>query len=275
MTDSLSNFLRDLPDGTPQYRYVNRHDVCEKTESRKAALKDSDTSSPFLVFLDMPGEEFRESTSPEFRVLPLPNCLFTYSHTLNCMTLKITPPTHKAASDATAALFEKKISEMGLYSSLQRPGPVAKTYGDITRQPDAQWLPSVPGEDPSKPTVFLEIALAETQARMENIAKRWLTFPDSPLMLIILVKVYDFPKVVVQILGAYRKPQFSMAGMAQESVITRSNDITQVERSLVLPFEFIFWREKRTENPNEQDVVFNEQDLGSLAETIWRTQGFV
>lgn len=272
MTDPLSVFLRDLPEDTPRFPWVNHHDVYEKKANREVILKEDRYRSPFLVFLDVPEKAFLEATSA--KLCPLHNTRFAYSHEINCLSLQILTPTHEAASAGTSSLFDRKVSEMGLYASLGRPGPIARTYGDVSKQPDMQWLPCAEGEDPNKPTVFLEVATSETQRRVESEAKRWLTYRDSPLMMVIVVKVYREPKIVMQVMAGYRKPQFCMAGQNSESVITRSNGATHVEGTLRLPFEFIFWREKRRENPKEQDVVFNEQDLSDLAESIWASQDF-
>lgn len=266
-------FLKGLPDNTPQHPYISCPDIYEKVKSHEQTIKETEDASSFIVFLDVPLEAFEEAVLPESS--PLEHCRFAYARALRCLVLEILSAIHETAREAMVSLFDSKISEMGLYSSLRRPGPLARTYDQVTKQPDAQWLPCVPGEDPSKPTVFLEVAASESQLRVESDAKRWLTYPDSPMMMVLTVKVFDYPKVNTQVLAGLRKPQFAMAGTNSEANITRSNGTTHVEGALIVPFEFIFWREKNKENPKEQDVVLKDQDLQSLAETIWRAQGLM
>lgn len=273
MTDPLSVFLRDLPLDTPRYPYVGYDDVREKKAARLEIVKNSKDRSPFLVFLNVPGAAFRDPSATPWS--PVEGCHFTYSHSLSCLVIEILSPTHEAAKDKAISLLDKKIDEMGLYSSLRRPGPAARTYDDVTKQPDAQWLPIVPSEDPDKPTIMLEVATAVSERRAVSEAKRWLTYPKSPVMMVILIKAYDSAKIVAQTLTGYRKPQFSIAGTDMECTITRSNGTTSVQGTLVLPFEFIFWREKNKENPKEQDIVLGEQELCDFAEAVWKTQGLI
>lgn len=272
--ESLAVFLRDLPEDTPRYQFLDHEDTHMKILSHAKMIKEDKNRSPFLVFMGVNEETFQMITSAERS--PVRWCIFTYSHHLNCMVLELISETHEAARDATAALFDKKVAEMGLYSTFGRPGSAARCYNDVTKQPDAQWMPFAPNEDPSKSSILLEISTAATQKRMENEAKRWLTFPHSSVMEVIGVKVYNYPKVVVNILGGYRKPHYKMAGSNMVSTITREDGTTQVDRILYIPFEFAFWRVKNKDNPNkERDIVFNKDDLAALAESIWKVQGLM
>ncbi|RMJ22946.1 hypothetical protein PHISP_06185 [Aspergillus sp. HF37] len=272
MTDPLSVFLRDLPANTPRHGWVNHHDVYEKKLGLEKAMKENHALSPFLVFLEVPEKAFEEATI-ETGVFRLHDTLFTYSHHLRCLVLEIQSATHRAAREAATFLFDKKVDDMGLYSSLRRPGPIGRKYDDVSKQPDAQWMPTVSTEDPSKPTIFLEVGTSVSRARVESEAKRWLTYPNSPITMVILVMVHQHTEINMQVLGGYRKPQFSMAGQRMESTVIRSNSSTCVDGIVAIPFEFIFWRKK--EKPKEHDVVFDEDDLSSFAESIWKTQGLI
>lgn len=272
MTDPLSVFLRDLPTNTTRHGWVNHHDIYEKKVELEKSMKENHALSPFLVFLEVPEKAFEEATI-ETGVSPLHDSRYTYSHHLRCLVLEIQSATHRAAREAAMLLFDNKVDEMGLYSSLRRPGPIGRKYDGVSKQPDAQWMPTVSTEDPSKPTIFLEVGTSVSRARVESEAKRWLTYPNAPIMLVILVMVHQHPEINVQVLGGYRKPQFSMAGQRMESTITRSNGSTCVEGTVDIPFEFIFWRER--EKPKEHDVVFNEDDLRMFAESIWNVQGLI
>ncbi|RJE20749.1 hypothetical protein PHISCL_06918 [Aspergillus sclerotialis] len=266
-------FLKGLPEGTPQFPYISNDDIYGKTKSLEQNLEADENISPFLVFLDVPKETFDEATTSEKS--PIKHCRFTYARHLQCLILEVLSKAHEAAREGMISLFDSKISEMGLYSTLERPGPVTRTYGQVSKQPDAQWLPHAPNEDPSKPTVFLEVGYSETLGRLENDAKRWLTCPRSPLMMVLLVKVYEYPKIVTQILAGLRKQQWTMAGNNSAATITRSDGTNYVDGALVMPFEFIFWREKDKENPKEKDVVLKGRDLEAFAESVWRTQGLI
>lgn len=266
-------FLKGIPEDTPQYEYVSYEDVNEKIYDLQRRFKESSDVGPFLVFRNLPVEDFKSATGSEQS--PIENCRFTYSRMIQCLVIELLSDIHKTAREAMVSLFDSKISEMGLYSSLQRPGTLARTYDMVSKQPDAQWLPCHPQEDPSKPTIILEVATEVSQLRIENDAKRWLTYPNSPVMMVITVAVYDYPKINTQVLMGLRMEQFSAAGMASEANITRSNGSTCAEGALIIPFEFIFWREKNKENPKEKDVVLKDDDLKSLAETIWKAQGLI
>lgn len=266
-------FLKGLPNNTSQYEYISYDDINEKIYDHERKFKESNGISPFLVFRNCPVEEFQSTMGSG--ISPTESCRFTYSRMIRCLVIEILSEIHRTARDAIISLFDDKISEMGLYSSLRRPGTLARTYDMVTKQPDAQWSPCHPQEDPSKPTIILEVATEESQVRVENDAKRWLTYPNSPVMMVITLSVYDYPKINTQILAGLRMEQFSTAGMNSEANITRTNGSTCVEGALIMPFEFIFWREKDKENPKEKDVVLKDDDLKSLAETIWRAQGLI
>ena len=271
--ESYYAFLKGLPENTPQFPYASNDDIYEKTKNLEQKVKAKENVSPFLIFLDAPKEAFEEASTSEQS--PIKHCRFTYSTTLPCLILEVLSIAHEAAREGMISLFDSKISEMGLYSSMERPGPVTRTYDQVSKQPDAQWLPHAPNEDPSKPTIFLEVGFSETLPRLESDSKRWLTYPRSPIMVVILVKVYGFPKIVTQINAGLRKTQWRMAGNNSAATMTRSDGTTSVDGALIIPFEFIFWREKNKENPKEQDVVLKGADLIAFAESVWRTQGLI
>lgn len=122
----------------------------------------------------------------------------------------------------------------------------------------------------------MDLGVWESQKRVETAAKTWLSGLDSPVMLVLAVKVYeDYPKIIVQVQQAFRSVQFTHAGKAMEAICTRPNDTTFVDEHLRMPFEKIFWRMKTRDRPQEMDVIFTREDLTMVAESIWKAQGLI
>ena len=280
--ETLSQFLHGVPEQTPQHEFVSMDDFYGKLIAHKET-DGQENFTPLIVFLNMPDEAYQEMTSPSPNTELMSRFLFTYSHPLRCIILGYVTEIHRFIKDSFADLIDRKITEMGLYSEMERPGSIARSYGPVTKQPDASWTPTKARDNVVNPTLLLEIAQARSLKRMEHDAKRWLTFLYTPIYNVVVVKVFDDPKIVIQIWGSFRMPQFRSAGKRVEGIITRSNGETVVERHsvtvgnppLTMPFERVFVREKNKDNPREGDLVFTDQDLQSVAESIWKAQRLI
>ncbi|RJE26697.1 hypothetical protein PHISCL_00928 [Aspergillus sclerotialis] len=280
--ETLSQFLDGLPEKTPQHQFVSLDDFYGKLIAHKDN-EGKESFTPMIIFLNMPEERFQEMTRPSPNTELMSHFLFAYSHPLRCIILGYVSEIHRFIKDSFANLIDRKITEMGLYSEMERPGSVARSYGSVSKQPDASWTPTKARDHVVNPTLLLEIGQARSVKRMEEDARRWLTFVHTPIFNVVVVKAFDYPKIVVQIWGSFRMPQFRSAGKRIEAIITRSNGETVVERHssavgnppVTMPFERVFLREKNKENPREGDFVFTDQDLQSVVESIWKAQRLI
>ena len=206
-----TQFLDGLPESTPQYEFVSIDDFYEKLAANKQA-EGSDSFTPMLVSVNMLEEGFQEMTSSKTELMS--QYIFAYSHPHRCIILGTLTEIHQFIKDSFANLIDEKTTEMGLCSEMLQAGNTARTYGSVTKQPDAQWIPTRARGRVPDPTLLLEVGQARSERRLEEDAKRWLTYLGTPIFNVVQVRFLTIPRSLFRSGEVFISRNFGVLGNA-------------------------------------------------------------
>lgn len=140
------------------------------------------------------------------------------------------------------------------------------------KEPDLGWGPKpVPQGFPDKPTVTVEVAVSESQEKLERDVRWWLNPDRGQANLTMTIKVDR------------RKPRFTIAKWQRvDGEIERTQQIVVAKRQdgqpivdgapLTIPFDLMFRRQAVGDEPVL--IFIDEEALKLLADEVWDAQGF-
>jgi hypothetical protein len=79
-------FLEGLPEGTPQYRFVNVPDLQRKVALHQQDLDEKRTSNQFVVFLDIPDRAVQKISDESSSIC---RCRVFFEHQSNILIIKM------------------------------------------------------------------------------------------------------------------------------------------------------------------------------------------
>lgn len=275
---SPSRLLIGLPEETPIIKYINM----EHLKAVVLAMKHERDQSPFLVFTDVPLtivqdlEDYTEENKCHISADLVDRLLIIETISL---------PAHESMCRQFDRLFESKIAQMNLLSSLAILGAIKVEYGRFAKEPDCAWAPESLCKSYNRkwPTIAVEVGLSETIQKLAVDAQAWLEAEGSQVQIVLTIKIdRQSPNVIIQkweiASSSSRRITRSCrptAECTQRIEISPSSGINNNTGKLIVPFEKVFDRPMNPYNPQEQDLVFSNEDLRGIAEEGWRRQGFI
>ncbi|CDM29395.1 unnamed protein product [Penicillium roqueforti FM164] len=139
------------------------------------------------------------------------------------------------------------------------------------KAPDYDWGPkrAPPGQRIS-PSVALEVAFSESDAKLNSDVRFWLN-PDDGNAKGCLTLTIERSRPEIRIENWEKKE--NRCHRSQVTWVTRKGTRTHVtHHPLIIPFESLFLRQ--SSRPEEKDLAIPEQRLQIIAETIWEVQGW-
>lgn len=145
-----------------------------------------------------------------------------------------------------------------------------------TKQPDMAWQPMRidPSRDNHWPSMVLEVALSERQAKLQSDIRWWFLAPppDGVVNIVLTLRINQNKKEIV--IDKWEKSTATdRAHLEQRVVVSRSQragNVTINGAPLIIGFEKLFLRPPLT--PEEVDLQLDDWKLQFIAERIWRRQ---
>lgn len=181
--------------------------------------------------------------------------------------------THAEINGAFATAVILALADAGLVHSV-RQYPHVTIEGDKAsgKEPDHGWGPMIaPQGFPDRPTVALEVAVSESQEKLERDVRWWLNPHRGNANLTVTIKVDR------------KKPRFTIAKWqrvdgeierTQQIVVSKTQDeqITVDDGPLTIPFDLMFRRQAVGDEPDL--IPIDEAALKNMAGAVWNAQGF-
>lgn len=197
----------------------------------------------------------------------------TFDQHINSLAVKMVLHEHEELSVALETAMGDALGPMGLKRSIYHYRSTTFPVANGSKRPDAAWGPRRPPPGtPRRPTVVVETAITETNAKLRRDVGRWLD-PIDGLGKIVLALKADRrrPKITIE------RWQYTGANAEIESVQTieiiessEGDEVTVNGGPLLIPFHLLFLRP--AEPPREHDILIDEQELKDIAQLIWEIQ---
>lgn len=234
-------------------------------------LEGSEDISEYLVFSINTATFNRDFLDPDSE--PKVSIRTTFEQNINSLTIKMILHEHEELSVALETAIGDALSPMGLKRSIYHYRSTTISLANGSKQADASWGPRRPPPGtPRRPTVVVETALSETNAKMRRDVDRWLD-PINGLAKIVLAIKADRRRPKINIERWQHTGANSEINPVQIIEITESNEddeVTVTGGPLCIPFESLFLRP--AEPPREHDLFIDEQELKDIAQLIWEIQ---
>ncbi|KAL3456198.1 hypothetical protein BJX64DRAFT_294305 [Aspergillus heterothallicus] len=183
---------------------------------------------------------------------------------------------HEVAGYEFLKMVERATRVVGMEYGLSElsGGFESPTMG--TKVPDLAWQPMHidPGRNYNWPTMVLEVALSESQAKLQSDVRWWFLAPppDGVVNILLTLRIArDKEEIVID--KWERSVPHDRGHLEQRVVVSRTRrtgNISIQGSPLVIGFEKLFLRPPLT--PDEVDLQLDDWKLQFIAERIWRRQ---
>lgn len=283
--DESGNLLEGLPLSVRKYLYQgeeNFHLIRSLESDRlqnslhdlRDTLGDAPDISEYIVFsIDALTFE-RDFLDPDTR---LPTKLISFNPTTNILLIKMHALEHQKAIAAFHSEIQAALAPMRLDRAVDTYATVDFYVDDNgkKKQPDEGWGPKRPPRGcPRRPTVVLEVAVSETEAKLHQDVDMWVDPARGNANIAIGVKV-NRQQLIITVDKWEWDPIHQQSNSTQRIVIEKSatgDQVTVSEAPLIIPFNLLFRRP--ASSPEETDIHIGEQELKEIAAEVWDTQGF-
>ncbi|KAJ5804108.1 uncharacterized protein N7518_000411 [Penicillium psychrosexuale] len=272
------SFLKDLPSSIERYTYRGESQFFDIFKSEFTQLKASTDASEFSLF-HASKETIKAIFNPQTDDTISKCCTsFNINEELFLATMMSNP--HSVAIHEMNNAIIEALLPMGLFNCI-RGYPRATVEGESRgKATDYGWGPkrTPPGQRIS-PSVALEVAFSESDAKLNSDVRFWLNpddgnakgclmLPSEGLCHLTLSIERSRPEIRIEI---WEKKD-NRCHRSQVTWITGKGTPTHVtHHPLIIPLESLFLRQST--RPEEKDLAIPEQRLQIIAETIWEVQG--
>ncbi|KAI9930525.1 hypothetical protein ASPWEDRAFT_27045 [Aspergillus wentii DTO 134E9] len=279
-----SQLLFGVPLTTSEYEYQGKehfsnifkkeyHNLLEKEQK-----PDSESTSQFIIFSNISEEAFRNDffNSPDRLFSHTPE---TYIASFKLLLVKMTTQAHEYAHGLFDKLINRKFNAMNDLDLRLGPGGQTEiTSGSRSKKADHSYFPLdlPPNRDGKWPTVAIESGYSESKSKLAGDARWWLTESGGDVKTVLTVSVHQTKReIVVKRWGLMNRPTRTdtdklVPEVVQKVVIsqlTNNHPVRVTNAPLTIPFKDFFLR---TANQGEEDIVFSEENLEYIADTVWK-----
>ncbi|GAD92785.1 hypothetical protein PMAA_067590 [Paecilomyces variotii No. 5] len=283
-----------LPANTPEETYISLPALQASISTHYARVTKTtrNLQDEFIIFTSVPSSIITTlSTSPHI----LQDAVLWASNTASSrIILKLQSPLLGVAKTVFVASLKAKLDKMGVLSDLVSLGAKSIKTGASGKAPDAAFRPrdkSGSSEtarpdrdadmDPDWPSIILEVGFLETgPPALRASARWWLENSSGEVGVVVLLFVHAAqPRVCVET-WEFRPPG-PLACKVQEVIVEkrengrtgekREKGVAVIGAPMKIPVQKVL--PKKAVNGGE-NIVFDEEDVRSLARDVWIQQGY-
>ena len=249
------------------------------------ALLKNQTQDQYLIITSVPTDQFAKLSDDRSSVCKY--CRFTFNTETGIFVAKVIPsPAHELAIRSFDILISLELRSMNIYSEMRPLGSSTITVGAWKKEPDCSWAPASAS---TNPTFVVEIGLSETQRQLALDAHGWLETSSCVKLVVTISIKRETPEIILRrwelmpwTYGITTKSSSPAARCTEILSLSRTNNTTLVTgksymnntttttTQLTLPFNKIINRAPY--NSLERDLIIQEHELISFAESIWSEQ---
>lgn len=282
-----------LPPNTPEETYASLPalQASISTHYARVAKTTRNLQDEFIIFTSVPNPIIDTlSTSPHI----LQDAVLWASNTSSSrIILKLQSPLLGVAKTVFVASLKAKLDKTGLLSDMVSLGAKSIRTGASGKAPDAAFRPrdksrSSETKDydvnadtsPEWPSIILEVGFLETgPPALRASARWWLENSSGDVGVVVLVFVHAAqPRICVET-WEFRPPG-PLACKVQEVIVEkrenrrpgeeREKGVAVIGAPMRIPVQKVFMKGVS----GDEDIVFDEEDVRSLARDVWIQQGF-
>lgn len=267
--DLDGSFLKDLPPLIKRFTYYGKQQFLDILESEFARFEASIDTSEFLLFYTSK-ETIEDIFEPQTEDTSIARFCTSFDTDEQLLLVTMASKPHVAAADDMNTMIRQTLIPMGLSAALQGYQGATIRGNSRGKQADYAWGPKRRARDqPSSPSVVLEVAFSESESKLNSDVRFWLNPQDGKANICLTLRINrSRPEIRIE----SWKWQNNRIHRSQVTWITKDeNDQVDVtHHPLTIPFESLFRRP--SSRPGEKDIEISNQQLQDVAETIWQEQ---
>lgn len=195
----------------------------------------------------------------------------TFDPTTDTLIIKMLNHEHLLLIDAFGTAIDDALKPMGLHWATYSYSGVTLNVNGLSKVPDGGWGPRrLPHSTPKRPTMILEVAVAESKARLHKDVDIWLDPARGNANIAISVELNRNRPIITMDKWEWNHNN-AQSQRSQHVEIWESGDEVKVTGSpLIVPFHLLFRRNPET--PRESDLAIGEKEFQELAKLTWEVQ---
>ena len=140
------------------------------------------------------------------------------------------------------------------------------TFGNWTRKADSSWSYTPEGHM----SYIIETGFSEPEDHLTLEALGWFELSSHVRIVFTLDIDLTRPKIIIK---EWHKGSQDKIFIRQQTIIERENEISQASGPITFPLVDLIGRPP--DGPDETDITIDTAHLVGVAESVWRTQGFL
>lgn len=204
---------------------------------------------------------------------PIHSVRFTFDPATHTLIIKMITYEHHQIIKAFDKAIDRSLIPMGLDRAILTYGAVTIDVNGISKEADWGWGPRRPPPgSPKRPSVVLEVAISETQAKLHRDVDLWLDPARGNARIAIAVKANrKRPMITMERWEWNQNDGKSEKSQHVEIWESKTGEGVSVSGSpLIIPFHLLFLR--ASECPRETDLSIGEEELKEIAKWVWEAQ---
>lgn len=196
----------------------------------------------------------------------------SFSASEKLVLIKMVTAEHSNAATVLHDEIRDALRSMNLHNALTTFSGTTVKGHEKAKQGDHGWGPRRPPRGRSRrwPTVALEVAVSESQAKLNSDVRFWLRESAGETQIALTLRVNRTAPVIT--IEKWKLKNDRIHRSHRITISKRGNgQISVQDGPLIIEFHKLFCRAPST--PRETDVILGQASLESIASTIWSAQG--
>ncbi|PGH32384.1 hypothetical protein GX50_04809 [[Emmonsia] crescens] len=259
-----------LPPDVSEYEYSGLPHLQEVTDQAYNRFIANSTQSPFVIFTNVPVDEFEQHEDNFFGRVD-------YNPNLQLLILAMVSFPHEVAAGVFERLVDDRAKECGVRRILLPRGSTRTDTPERWKQADKSWIPRElpPGRTTQWPSVAVEVGYSETREKLKSDMEFWLSSNNEVRMALsidikrpsgtIFITAWKRGAPIPPRMSFNPEPQATQEIKIERGKAGEKPYITG-DSNLTIPFEYIMLRKP---GQGEVDFVISREDLLEVAEGVW------
>lgn len=281
-SDHSTGFLGDLEPSIKRFPYQGKRQfnniMTQEFERRAQSSDPIEKWSEWVLFTDLDEEtfsrDFLNSTNETHQIDDWTANCPSYDSSLRLLLTKMPFSPHEVAPALFETLLSGALRPMGLHRAIRLLRTTTVTGPSGRKEPDGSWAPHrrPRGHPKNMPTVVLEVALSETQSKLNSDVRFWLNQTHGDVKVVLTLAINRKGPQITLEKWELRNDRQHRTGRVDISMGT-NKQIRVDGGPLVIEFEKLFLRP--AEDAREGDITIDTDMLEELATEIWKELEFV
>ncbi|KAJ5479600.1 hypothetical protein N7530_005109 [Penicillium desertorum] len=227
-------------------------------------------TTEYIIFSIDPTTFQQDFLGPD--TIPIRSIRTSFNPKTELLIVKMVTGEHTELASAVHKAIDKALERMGLDEAIHNYHGVDIDVNRQKKQADMGWGPRRPPRGfPKRPTVILEVAVSETERKLQRDVNLWLDPARGNANVAIAIKV-NRKRPMISI-DKWVWDHTNGTSLKTQHIEVSESETGEVKLSggpLIIPFDLFFLRNPQI--PRETDVVIDKEWLQKIAEWGWDMQ---